>query len=216
VKLFLCALAVVLVAGCSQEGSVTVHNQSGPDLEVRVDGARYFLGDGQVATKQVDIGRKFLFGPDDRAVVVSGEGYCKWPFDDVVPVTDERNTLVELYGDAGYFDICNVSGYTLELYLSPCESPTWGDALELVPGGYCTTWMVGQGCWDMLVVSIAGQFEVLDAYIVPCDMAVYDIEPVQLVQSVDTAKKQFGPLDVSGNEDEKRPRMKKKAGRTAD
>jgi hypothetical protein len=215
VKRLICALAAVMAAGCSQEGSVTVHNRSGPDLNVRVDGASFYLDDGEVVTKPVDIGRKFIFGPDDRAVAVSGEGYCKWPFDDVVAVTDGRNTLIEVYGDAGYFDICNVSGHTLELYLSPCESPTWGDPLEMISDGYCTTWMVEEGCWDMLLVSIAGEYEELDVYIVPCDMAAYDIEPPQLMRASGARSKSFGAASVSSEEKTDLPRMKKTAGRTA-
>ena len=75
-RLFACACACLLLIGCSAEGDLTIHNDSGPDLAVRVDGAAFLLDDGETVTKRIELGRKFIFGPDDKAVALRGDGYC--------------------------------------------------------------------------------------------------------------------------------------------
>jgi hypothetical protein len=171
-----------LLIGCSTEGDLTIHNDSGPYLEVRVDGAAFLLDDGETVTKRIDLGRKFLFGPDEKAVSIRGEGECKLPFNDMVLVNDERTVLYTVFGDAGYIDICNQTGYTIELYLSPCADASWGEPLELVPDGYCTYWMLERGCWDMLAVTIEGDFEEYNILISPCETEAYDLIAASLTK----------------------------------
>ena len=65
---FMCAC--LLLIGCSTQGDLTIHNDSGPDLEVSVDGSTFLLHDGETVTKRIDLGRKFIFGPDDKAVAI--------------------------------------------------------------------------------------------------------------------------------------------------
>lgn len=179
---------ILLLVGCSREGEVTVENQSGPYLEVSMDNSTYLLQDGEQVTKRIDLGRS-VFGPDDRSIAVSGEGECKFPFTEVVPVEDERNTLVTIYGDAGYIDICNQTGNTLELYLTTCADDSWGEPLEMIRDGQCTTWMVEDGCWDMLTLSVDGEYEELGIRIYPCDVVEFDLAPLSL-----STVKETGPL----------------------
>ena len=171
--LILCAC--LLVVGCSTEGDLTVHNDSGPWLEVTVDGSSFLLDDDETVTKTVNLGRSFIVGPDDKAFSVRGEGYCKFSFNDMVTVDRARNTIYNVYGDAGYIDICNETGYTLELYLSPCGDADWGEALELVPDGWCTTWMLEEGCWDMAAVTIEGSYEEYGIRVLECETEGYDL-----------------------------------------
>ena len=63
------ASLLLLLLACSQDGDVTVHNDSGPYLEVAMDGSAYLLDDGESVTKRIDIGRKFIFGPDDVGAI---------------------------------------------------------------------------------------------------------------------------------------------------
>jgi hypothetical protein len=172
---FAWACACLALIGCSTEGDLTIHNDSGPDLEVTVDGSTYLLYDGETVTKRIELGRKFIFGPDNKVVAVHGDGYCKLPFDDRVAVDEDCNVVYTVYGDAGYIDICNETGHTLELYLSSCAEATWGYPLEMVPDGYCTTWMLEQGCWDMLGVTIEGDLEEYNILILPCETESYDL-----------------------------------------
>jgi hypothetical protein len=172
---------------------VTVHNDSGPYLEVSMDGSAYLLDDGESVTKRIDVGRKFIFGPDDKAVAVWGEGECKWPFREVVLIEDQRNTVLTVIGDAGYIDICNQTGFTLELYLSPCSDNSWGAPLELVTDGMCTTWMVEHGCWDMLAVTIDGEYTEYNIGITPCDVAAYDLVPASMVVGKSSGGPKLGP-----------------------
>jgi hypothetical protein len=192
-RLLLIASVLLLFLGCSQDGDVTVQNHSGPYLEVSMDGSTYLLDDGESVTKRIEVGRKFLFGPDDKAVAVSGEGECKWPFREVILVEDERNAIFTVHGDAGYIDVCNQTGYTLELYLSSCSDDSWGDPLELVSDGYCTTWMVEAGCWDMLAVTIEGEYEEYNIGITPCYVAAYDLLPVSLTRAKISSGLKKGP-----------------------
>lgn len=178
-KRLLYAGVALLLVGCSHEGEVTVENRSGPYLEVGMDGSSYLLDDGERVTKRIDMGRS-VFGPEDLAIEVYGDGECKLPFTEIVPVEDERNTLVTIYGDAGYIDICNETGRTLELYLTSCADETWGDPLEMILDGYCSTWMVEEGCWDMLAVTIEAEFEEYNIRIMPCDVVAYDLLPPAL------------------------------------
>lgn len=192
-KPFLYACACLLLIGCSTEGEVSIHNGSGPDLEVSVDGATYLLDDGEVVNKRVNLGRKFIFGPDDKVVAVHGDGYCKLPFDDYVVVDEDRTVIYSVFGDAGYIDICNQTGYTIELYLSPCSDGSWGESLELVPSGWCTMWMLEQGCWDMLAVTIQGEFEQYDIQIFPCETAAYDLVSATLTKDKTTGSLKAAP-----------------------
>jgi hypothetical protein len=178
--LYLCAC--LLLAGCSTEGDITIHNDSGPQLFVTVDGTTFCMDDGEIVTKRIDLGRKFIFGPDDRVVTVRGEGYCKLPFEDFVTIEEDRNVVYSIFGDAGYIDICNLTGYTLELYLSSCADGSWGEPLELVPDGRCTTWMLEEGCWDMLAVTLQGEFEEYNIPISRCGTQRYDLVSASLTK----------------------------------
>ena len=171
--LFVCAC--LLLVGCSTEGDLTIHNDSGPWLEVTVDGSSFLLDEDESLTKRIDLGRGFIFGPDDKAVSVRGEGYCKFPFNDMVLVDQDRSTVYNVFGDAGYIDICNQTGYILELYLSSCGDADWGEPLELVPDGWCTTWMLEEGCWDMSAVTIEGSYEEYGVMILQCETEGYDL-----------------------------------------
>ena len=185
------ACACLLLIGCSTEGDLSIHNDSGPDLEVTVDGSTYLLDDGEVVTKRIELGRKFIFGPDDKVVSVRGDGYCKLPFHDFVVVDEDRNIVFSVFGDAGYIDICNETGYTLELYLSSCSAESWGEALELVPDGWCTMWMLEEGCWDMLAVTVQGDIEEYNIFISQCETEAYDLIAASLtkVKTTDGAKR---------------------------
>lgn len=206
-KWLLCACLVLFAAGCSTEGDLTVNNQSGPDLEIALDGSRYVLDDGESLTKRVNLGREFITGPEDKLVSVAGEGYCKWDFYELVLVERDRNAVFTVFGDAGYFDICNQTGYAFELYLSPCWADEWGDPVEIVGDGQCTTWKVEDGCWDMMVVSIDAQFEDYNIFITPCETAVYDILPPALSAARASGPKRAEIRDVSGSGDLKKRKV---------
>ncbi len=211
-KWLLCFCSLLLIVGCSQEGDLTVTNESGPDLEITVHGNSYLLDDGETLVKTVDLGRQFIFGPEEELVSVAGEGYCKWDFYELIAMEDEMNALFTVYGDAGYFDICNTTGYAFELYLSPCWAEDWGDPLEIVPDGACSTWKVEDGCWDIMTVTIDAQFEDFNVFISPCETAVYDILPASMTRGKQPGLKMAPARETSGSGELK----KKKTGfRTA-
>jgi len=196
--------ALLLFTGCSQEGDLTITNESGPDLEIVVDANTYLLDDGETLVKTVDLGREFIFGPEEELVSVAGEGYCKWDFYELIVMEDEMNSLFTVYGDAGYFDICNMTGYAFELYLSPCWAEDWGAPLEIVPDGECTTWKVEDGCWDLMTITIDAQFEDFNAFISPCETAVYDILPASMTKGKQPGLKTAPAREISGSGDLKK------------
>ena len=173
----------MFTGACAQEGNVTVQNEAGPDLLVLMDGSSYLLDDGEAVTKEIKIGRKFIFGPDDKLIFVEGEGECKWPYSIGVTVKNDGNEFVTILGDAGYIDICNTSGYTLDLYLVTCSNPSWDDPIDVIPDGWCSTWQVEDGCWDLLVDATAGSFTDFNIGVAPCDVVGYDILPEDLTNS---------------------------------
>lgn len=203
---FVCVCACLLLIGCSTQGDLTIHNDSGPDLEVTVDGSTFLLYDGETVTKRIELGRKFIFGPDDKAVAIRGEGYCKLPFEDMVVINEDRNVLYNVFGDAGYIDICNETGYTLELYLSSCADASWGEPLELVPTGYCTMWMLERGCWDMLAVTIQGDFEEYNILIGQCETESYDLIAASLTKGAKSTGIKMAPGRTGTKELRKQPK----------
>jgi len=181
VKLLPCVLLALLITACSQEGRMTVVNESGPDLELWIEDSFYILDDGQSVTEDVDIGRKFIFGPDEKVVLIEGEGYCKWPFVQTVKVDNDAHKLIRIQGDAGFVDVCNETGELVQLYLVPCDWPTWDYAIDNIRDGRCSSWQVEYGCWDLLVEGTSGAFEELGIWINPCATALYTISAPALV-----------------------------------
>lgn len=168
-------LALAALCSCSQKGEVEVDNESGSDLEVEIDGVSFVLDDGGYVIREIDIGSKFIFGPDEKDVRVWGEGTCKWAFSRGVTVRSDELTTVTVHGDAGYLQVCNSTLGTLALYISPCYETSWGDPDDYISSGSCSIWKLQVGCWDMKVSDGVGSYEDYDIIVMPCDLYDYTI-----------------------------------------
>jgi hypothetical protein len=170
---------LVFIVACSQEAEITVENCSGPDLEVEIDGAGYILDDGKSVTQEIDIGKKFVFGPDDKCVPVEGEGLCKFHFSERVTVEDGDHTILTVYGDAGYIRIYNNTNDALYLYLVTCDSPSWGLPVDdIFPGNY-SSWKVEVGCWCFRVQN-SGSLEHCGIIVTSCSVETHIINQQRL------------------------------------
>lgn len=192
---FVCLLA--FTAACTQEAEIMVENRSGPDLEVEIDGAGYILDDNESVTQEIDIGKKFIFGPDDKCVLVEGEGFCKFHFSERMTVEDGDRTILTVYGDAGYVRIYNNTYDKLYLYLVPCESPTWGAPVDAIfPGNY-SVWKVEVGCWCFRVEN-AGSLEYCGINVTACSVETHTINQQQLLNEGGGSKILSGDEPASG------------------
>jgi hypothetical protein len=173
---------LILVVSCTQEGTLTVQNEAGPDLYVAVDGSSWILDDGASASTVIDVGRKFIFGPTEKLVIVDTEGPCKWPSSEVVPIRNREPAHLTVFADAGLIDVCNDTGASMTLYLVDCSSNTWGRSIDVIADGFCSLWQVDIGCWDLRVETADGVYEEFGIGVQPCDELVYTIEPAQFRQ----------------------------------
>jgi len=149
-KIFAALILVLILAGCTQEGEIGLRNRTGGGASVDIDCSGYYLHPGELIVREIEIGRKCVFGPDETRVLVSGEGDCLFYFSDMVRVRDGEQTVLSLYGDAGLLTVMNDTPYALDLYLVDCSSMDWGSPCDHVPAGGQVTWKLSPGCWDVL------------------------------------------------------------------
>jgi len=154
-------LTVVLIFGCSAEGDIEVHNRTGAQLNIEIDGDRYELEAYEHAKKSYTFSNA-LFSPDEeKDVNVSGEGLVKWEFDQEYTVKANETEKVNIYADAGAIQITNNSSFTIiAVYLAPSSDPNWGENDlhgYIYPGETCS-WRVCPGYWDIKVVDTRGYY----------------------------------------------------------
>lgn len=179
-KMLPCICILLCIVACSQTADITVDNYAGPDLAVEIDGKEYLLDDGESITQEIEIGKKFIFGPDDKCIPVEGEGLCRFHFSEMVTVEDGDHKILTIYGDAGYIGICNYTSDYLFLYLAPCAATSWGSVIDVLSPGECTPWIkVDIGCWCFKVTN-SGALEHCGIIITPCLAVPYDIVPLRL------------------------------------
>jgi len=167
-----------IFAACSQEGEVEVQNLTGGDLETVVDGVGHYLYPDEAVIQEIKIGRKFIFGPDDTDIGVSGEGECKFYFYNIVGVEDDYTSIFRVYGDAGYLVFWNETGETMDFYLAACSDEYWPEYPDdVVPPGDYTEWKVSDGCWDVLVETQSYYGEVYDIWVDVCEDEIWEFVP---------------------------------------
>lgn len=140
-------LAVLSLFSCSQKADVEVVNLSEDELEGTIEGSSFFLDAGEAASKEVDIGAKFIFGPDEKTVVVRGEGPCVLPFSALVAVADGDLGQVVVHSDAGLITVENYRGYSIDVEIDACSG--WGWGTGSVAPGYYITWRGPIGCYEI-------------------------------------------------------------------
>lgn len=168
-------LLIILFAGCTQEGEVGVHNLSGGDISLEIDGRSYYLYPGDRLIRSIEIGKKCIFGPDETRVLVTGEGDCLFYFSRMVRVRNDETNMLPVYGDAGLLTVINNTLYALDLYISPCSDPEWGSPCDYIPPGWEVTWKLSPGCWDVLGEDSQGGYADATFNILVCDDAFFEI-----------------------------------------
>jgi hypothetical protein len=110
-------LAAITAFSCSQKGTVEVTNRSGEALSGAIDGDHFTIGSGGTVSEEIDIGTKFIFGPDEKTITVTGGGLCVLPFSQRVSLKDEDIAVMDVYSDAGLITVENYTGGNLYVYL---------------------------------------------------------------------------------------------------
>ena len=163
-------LIILIAAGCTQKGEVGVDNRTAGNVFVRIDGRGYNLYPGDMIIREIEIGEKAVFGPDETRVLVSGEGDYIFYFSHMVRVRDDERTIIPLYCEAGNLTVTNNTLVAMDLYLAECYEPDWGSPADYIPAGGQVVWQLGPGCWDVLLTA-PGYSDIYQRYsnIIACE-----------------------------------------------
>lgn len=156
-------LLIIISAGCSQKGEVGVRNRTSGGASVDIDGRGYYLHPGDLIVREFDIGERFVFGPDDTRVRVSGEGDYVFYFDHMMRVRDEETNILPLYCEAGQLTVTNNTSGDMHLYIAACSDPDWGSPCDYIHAGGQVAWKLSPGCWDILLTS-PGYSDITDTF----------------------------------------------------
>ena len=151
-RYLLILLSLLLLPSCSQKAALTVQNNTSRNLDVTVDGEDYLLAGGEEATKEVDIGTRFIFGPNAKDVTVEGWGDCKLPFTEVITVKNDEAQTLPVDADAGLVRVTNLVSFEPEplyVFFAPCGEGNWGEPLDSLPSGESAWYVVAVGCWNV-------------------------------------------------------------------
>jgi len=95
------AVLVALGAGCSQEGTLVVHNRTNTQFTGSVDDRGFALSGYERIEFTIQIGDQFLiFGDNEKDVVLEGESCTCFPMREPVTVSDGETTELPLLPDA--------------------------------------------------------------------------------------------------------------------
>jgi hypothetical protein len=139
-------LACLVAVGCSQEGSVAVHNDTPRRVTGTIDALGFTADSGEVAVQKVAIGKKFITGPSDRHVEVIGKGPCVSPFTRDAYVRPGTTSHMTIEADAALVHVCNHTGTIAVIYIEFCSGPDWV-LLGGLYGGQCADLWVPAGCY---------------------------------------------------------------------
>ncbi|MFO7916037.1 MAG: hypothetical protein R6U43_10160 [Candidatus Krumholzibacteriales bacterium] len=146
-------LIILISAGCTQKGEVGVDNRTDGNVFVRIDSRGYNLYPGDMIIREIEIGDKAVFGPDETRVLVTGEGDYVFYFSHMVRIRDDETTILSLYCEAGQFVVTNNTYQALDFYLAACYEPDWGSPSDYIPAGSQVAWKLAPGCWDVLLTA---------------------------------------------------------------
>ena len=151
--LWLLVLMGLVLAGCSEDGTLRITNFSNYSawFQLGSGGFTNNLSSGQVYEKDYTLSTS-IFGDEDKKVTVTYGG--DFVFTDQVNKTIRPGSTskVNIYSDAGVIRIENETDYDIvEVYLSACDDISWGDNDLTGTIGYneYVEWLVSPGCWDV-------------------------------------------------------------------
>lgn len=96
-KNLLLIVALLLLASCTQYAYVDVHNSSGGNVSVNLDGQNFSLSSGSMETKKVE----WSYDPVNTMVFkpISGSGANVSQFSDDILVSHKQTSLYYIYAD---------------------------------------------------------------------------------------------------------------------
>jgi len=176
----LVAIAVLALSaaltGCSQDGDLTIVNDSASKFRGALKGDRITIEPGESMTENIYIGKTFAFiGPDEIDVTLSGLAWTKREFTEEVTVKSGETTTYRIVDDIGACYIQNMYGDIITaIKIKRCADQEFGPNLmegEINTGrGFLL--QLDDGCWD---VHIIYTLQVYSYYIEDMPMHVGDI-----------------------------------------
>ena len=191
-------LAVMTVFSCSQKATVEVENLSGATLSGTIDGQYYSIDPGETASEEIEIGRKFIFGTDEKTITVTGEGWCVLRFSQRETVKNEDVVSLSVDSDAGVITVENYTPYSADVYIESCSGLAWGSGT--VYSYYSSSWSVPVGCY-YIEIWVGGYFYLSDSdYLEPCTEITYSLYTTQSGRlSVSKRQGDEEKVDLSGS-----------------
>ncbi len=153
-------LILILLIGCSEDGTIKVKNNTDSYLEVTIESYYKYLNRGESVSKSWKLSNS-IFNEEEKDVSVSGQGLYKFHFDGDYRVCPGKTKKLTIYADAGAICIANHSTRTIvSVYLSPSSDTDWGsdDLSGYIYSGEYYYWTATPGYWDIKVVDSGGYY----------------------------------------------------------
>jgi hypothetical protein len=162
-------LALVLI-GCTDNGELTVVNNSNDDVWFRINhGNEITLEANQDYEKSWELSSN-IFGVEEKDVEIDYSGYHVFTSDIEFSIEAGESKKFKIYADGGAITIWNNSNifYIEEVYISDSDDQYWGNnqiSSDIGPGE-SITWTVSPGFWDIQLVDDWGNvFVAMNEYI---------------------------------------------------
>jgi|WetSurMetagenome_2_1015567.scaffolds.fasta_scaffold70516_2 hypothetical protein len=155
--LIVLAICAAGLSGCSQEGTLVIHNSASTEFNGFVDGTQVTIDPSHSYEATVYIGKSLaVIGPDHVPVVVEGSATTKRPFSEEVTIKSGETTTFQIADDTGALIFTNIHLRTVTAVATrACDSLAWGSNLleagRIIPPGSTRTIQLGAGCWDLKV-----------------------------------------------------------------
>ncbi|MCK4312132.1 MAG: hypothetical protein KAW88_05295 [Candidatus Cloacimonetes bacterium] len=163
--LWLLALMGIILAGCSEDGTLRITNNSNYSawFQLGSGGSTNNLNSGQVYEKDYTLSTS-IFGDEDKKVTVYYGGDFVFSNQVNKTIRPGSTSKVNIYSDAGVIRLENETYYDIvEVYLSPCDDTSWGDNNLTGTIGYneYVEWLVSPGCWDVKFYDEDGSYYII-------------------------------------------------------
>ena len=159
--LWLLVLMGLILAGCSEDGTLRITNFSNYSAWFQVGSGGYTtLNSGQMYEKDYSLS-KSIFGDEDKRVTVNYGG--EFVFTNSVSKTIKPGSTarVDIFSDAGVIRIENETFYDItEVYLAPSDDLYWGsnDLSGTIGYNEYVEWLVSPGYWDVMFYATDGNY----------------------------------------------------------
>ena len=152
--------AVLAVTGCTTDGTITIENQTSTEFVGTFGNRGVALSSFEYITFNQKIGTRFLlFGPDEKEVILSGEGCTRTPISVLITLKNSSEVRYAIKPDAVCLSVANNGVFIVDaVYLRQSGTSDWGEnrLSGLLPQQSSTSWRIAPGLYDFLVTDTSG------------------------------------------------------------